>query len=353
MNPTTPLHQDGDTSETPHQEPQKTCPRISPCIQQGYKIICNPYVITNSRNASPTSSNSVDRPQLPANHPILFLTSEFQRAIQGNNIQELEAIDKMYTNYMAQELKFLLYDPNLNATYQTTMNLLNSRFQPPVNHLNLILNASFQHTGYTGIYYGSELESFSRSFLISKISTLDIFLYDCSDLYEIRHTTINILNFLDFTPICPINPDPPTKPNLSIEPSPPIYLEPPTEPDSSTHPDSPNKPNPPVEPGPPINLEPPTEPDLSINPDSPSNPDPQINPDPPTKPDPSTKPNPPLEPDPSTDPYPLTNSDPPIKPDPPTNPDPPIEPGPQTNLGPSAETNPHIDPDPSTQSGKN
>ena len=377
--PITPLQQDGDTSATPHQEPQKTCPRISPCIQQGYKfgatptnITCNPYVITNSRNASPTSSNSVDRPQLPANHPILFLTSEFQRAVQGNNIHELEAIDKMYTNYMAQELKFLLYDPNLNATYQTTMNLLNSRFQPPVNHLNLILNASFQHTGYTGIYYGSELESFGRSFLISKISTLDIFLYDCSNLYEIRHTTMNILNFLELTPIfpinpvlpnnpvpptklnpparpnCPINPDPPTKPNLSIEPSPPINLEPPTEPDPSTNPDSPNKPNPPVEPGPPINLEPPTEPDPSTNPASPPKPDPPSNPNPPIAPGPSTGPDPPIKPDWPTNPDPPTNLDPPINPDSPSNPDPQINPDPPTKPDPSTKPNPPLEPDPST-----
>ena len=76
-----------------------------------------------------------------------------------NNIHRLEAVDELYINYLAHVLEFLLYDPNLNATYQAAFNLLhNSRFQPPVNHLERILNASFQRTG--GIYYGSELETF-------------------------------------------------------------------------------------------------------------------------------------------------------------------------------------------------
>ena len=159
-----------------------------------------------------------------------------------NNIHRLEAVDELYINYLAHVLEFLLYDPNLNATYQAAFNLLhNSRFQPPVNHLERILNASFQRTG--GIYYGSELETFDRSLIINRISTLDIFLYDCSNLFEIRHAAMNIhssffnphisdpfgnfYNFLESNPIIPINPFPPTKPRPPNNPDPPINPDPP------------------------------------------------------------------------------------------------------------------------------
>ena len=61
------------------------------------------------------------------NHPTLSLTSGFQRAIQGNNIRELKAFDKLYTHLLKTNVEFGLNDcSDLKATYQTTMNILNT-----------------------------------------------------------------------------------------------------------------------------------------------------------------------------------------------------------------------------------
>ena len=94
MDITTSFHQDSIhgvidlVPETPHQDPQKTCTRNSPCLQRGCMIcntlnthIRNMNVALNGSNASPTSPTNADCPQPPTYHPISTLTSMFQEAI--------------------------------------------------------------------------------------------------------------------------------------------------------------------------------------------------------------------------------------------------------------------------------
>ena len=160
MDVVTSLHQDSihrvidniDT-ETPHQEPQRTCTRNSPCLQQGCMIcstlinhvrnldvalngsnaslithICNLDGALNGRNASlithirnldvtfnssnalPNSLTIADCPPLSVDHPILLLTTVFQLAIQENDIDELTAINHLYLQNLGSYMELLLYD---------------------------------------------------------------------------------------------------------------------------------------------------------------------------------------------------------------------------------------------------
>ena len=120
MDPITPLYQDllhGDTSETPHQEPQRTCTRISPCRLQGCMICCTPNnhmcnldEALNSSDATQTSPTHVDLPQPPPNHLILVFTNRFLNAIQMNDVLDIEDINQLYKNIMKSNLDFLTYD---------------------------------------------------------------------------------------------------------------------------------------------------------------------------------------------------------------------------------------------------
>ena len=88
MDPITHLHQDplhGDTSETPLQEPQRACPRNSPCQLQGCMICCTPTnhirnldKALNSSDTFRTSPTTIDLSQPPPNHTILILTNAFK-----------------------------------------------------------------------------------------------------------------------------------------------------------------------------------------------------------------------------------------------------------------------------------
>ena len=132
-----PLHQDntlGATNTTPHQEHQKTCIRKSPCQSQGCTFchaqtshIRNLDADLDSSNASSTPPTTINLPRPPANHPILLLTSAFHKAIQTNNVHELEVIDHLYKNTMKSNLDFLIYDcSNLIDLHLTAINLLDS-----------------------------------------------------------------------------------------------------------------------------------------------------------------------------------------------------------------------------------
>ena len=114
--------------ETPRQDPQKTCTRNSPCLQQGC-LICS--TLTNhvcNLNVSPTnhvrnldvSLNNVNGPPNSAtsltsltatefpppliNHPISTLTTALQHAIQQKNIA------KFHDDIMQSNLDFINYD---------------------------------------------------------------------------------------------------------------------------------------------------------------------------------------------------------------------------------------------------
>ena len=139
MDVVTSLHQDSihrviDNIDTIDQEPQRTCTRNSPCLQQGCMICSTPINhvpnldgALNSSNAPPTSLTTPDRPQPPINHPILTLTAAFLNAIQENNIFELTTINHLYNQSLKSNLDFLLNDrSNLRAAHNTAMQLLNS-----------------------------------------------------------------------------------------------------------------------------------------------------------------------------------------------------------------------------------
>ena len=134
MDITTSLHKDsihGVTDkdpETPHQDPQKTCTRNSPCLQQGCMICCTPItpirnlnVALNGSNASPTSLTMVDRPQSPDNHPM------FQDTIHENDIFELTTANNLYTQAINSTMDFSLYDrSNLVPWDVNTMEFLST-----------------------------------------------------------------------------------------------------------------------------------------------------------------------------------------------------------------------------------
>ena len=119
MNTTNPLQQDnpnGDTSETLHQEIQKTCSRNSPCHLQGCMICCTPT--NHVRNLDDALSNDVATrslrpPRLPSTspqppHP--GLTHRFRTATQINDVQDIEVINQLYQKTLHWNINFLIYD---------------------------------------------------------------------------------------------------------------------------------------------------------------------------------------------------------------------------------------------------
>jgi len=139
MDPITPLHQDplhGDTSETPHQETQRTCTRTSPCRHQGCLVCCTPTnhirnldeALSNSDapQDSPTS-NEDTRPPPPPNHLILIFTNRFLDAIKDNDIPDIETTNQLYIKISTTNIEFLTYNCSaLRSARLTAINLLNS-----------------------------------------------------------------------------------------------------------------------------------------------------------------------------------------------------------------------------------
>ena len=177
----------GDITETPGQEPQKTCDRNSPCLLQGCMIgstptnhVRNQDVDLSNRNANPTSPNSVDLPQPPTNHTILFITSASKLAIRPGDQNPGTISPQPYVH---------------------------------PNHEN---------------------QKFDHMFILNRKSNLDLSLYDCSNLHETRRTAIinsfrssnipvpfwNFYDFLEFTPKFTTKPNPSTKPDPSTKPNP-------------------------------------------------------------------------------------------------------------------------------------
>ena len=97
-------------AETPRQDPQRTCTRNLPCLQWGC-MICN-TPINHVRNLDlalntdhgPQASPIPTDHQPPPNHTILFLTTSFQLAIQENDIAEITAINKLYSQTLKSNL---------------------------------------------------------------------------------------------------------------------------------------------------------------------------------------------------------------------------------------------------------
>ena len=120
MDTITPLHQDplhGDTSETPLQEPQRACPRNSPCQLQGCMICCTPTnhvrnldKALSSNDTSRTSPTTINLPQPPPNHTILILTNAFKNAIRENWIYTLNALYKQFIIQMETNLEFFIHE---------------------------------------------------------------------------------------------------------------------------------------------------------------------------------------------------------------------------------------------------
>ena len=143
-------------TETPHQDPQRSCTRNSPCIQQGCMICITPInhvrnldVTLNGSNASPithihnldvalngsnsslTSPTIVNDPQPTTDHPVLLFTAAFQLAIQENNIVELTTIYHLYHQTLLSYWDFICCDHSkLCAIRKTATNILNSTIGP-------------------------------------------------------------------------------------------------------------------------------------------------------------------------------------------------------------------------------
>ena len=128
MDPALYLHQDSIlhgviediNTETPRQDPQKTCTRNLPYLQQGCLICSTPTnhvcnldvsltnhgrnldVSLNNVNGPPnsatplTSLSAVKLPQPTTYHAISILTAKFQLAIQLNDIKDLKNLKYTY-----------------------------------------------------------------------------------------------------------------------------------------------------------------------------------------------------------------------------------------------------------------
>ena len=134
MDPTTPLHQDGDTSATPLQEPQRFCTRNNPCNLQGCMICRTPTnhvrnledVLGTTENA-PTSPSSNAHLQLPIHNTIRILTNAFSQAIQQHNITHLSSLVNQYKHQLDTELELFEHDLSvLDAYNSTAKDLINS-----------------------------------------------------------------------------------------------------------------------------------------------------------------------------------------------------------------------------------
>ena len=132
------LHQDdvpgAINPETPYQEPQKTCTRNKPCGLQGClpcrtssTHIRNLGADLDSCNTSSTPWTTDVLPQPPPNHPILLLTSAFQRAIQTKDIRQLKAYIKQYNHNLESNMEFVQFDcSKLNTLCTSAENILDS-----------------------------------------------------------------------------------------------------------------------------------------------------------------------------------------------------------------------------------
>ena len=134
MDPTTPLHQDGDTSATPLQEPQKTCTRNTPCNLQGCMICRTPTNhVRNLEDAlgttedAPASPSSNAHLQLPVHNTIRILTNAFSQAIQLQNINHLSSLVNQYKHQLDTELELFEHDLSvLDAYNSTAKDIINS-----------------------------------------------------------------------------------------------------------------------------------------------------------------------------------------------------------------------------------
>ena len=163
MDPTSNLHQDSIlhgvikdiNTETPRQDPQKTCTRNSPCLQQGCLICSTPTnhvrnldvsptnhvrnlkVSLNNFNGPPNSTTSLTSPTAdecpppPINHPISSLTTALQRAIRQKNIVELKLLLKFHDDILHSSLDFIIYDRTALQTAQLTATQSSIPTPPP------------------------------------------------------------------------------------------------------------------------------------------------------------------------------------------------------------------------------
>ena len=148
-----PLQQDavlGDIDpEISDQEPQRTCTRGKPCYGQGCLLcrtssthIRNLEADLDNSNASSTPLTTNELPPPPPGHPILILTSAFQRAIQKKDSLQLKSYIKQYIHNLDFNIEFLTYDcSDLHASCQEHPGFSNCHQHPfallPTQRLNL------------------------------------------------------------------------------------------------------------------------------------------------------------------------------------------------------------------------
>ena len=152
MDTATNLHQDAIldgvietiNSESPRQDPQRTCTRGHLCTKEGC-LVCatppphgeTPPSHVRNLNVSPTSTNvqtntvislpAAELPQPPTNHAISHLTAEFQRAIQVKDIEQLSNLRQLFNQTMKTNLEFLCYDlSTLYTARSTAIHILDS-----------------------------------------------------------------------------------------------------------------------------------------------------------------------------------------------------------------------------------
>ena len=171
-------------TKTPRQDPQKTCTRNSPCLQQecltcstptnhvrnldvfptnhvhnldvsSTNHVCNLDVSLHNINGLPnsatflTSPTVAELPQPPNNHPISNLTAVFQLAIQMNDINDLKLLHSLQDKIMKSSLDYINYDrAALHTNRLTAIQLIDSHAaelpQPPTDHPILLLTAAYQ-----------------------------------------------------------------------------------------------------------------------------------------------------------------------------------------------------------------
>ena len=147
MDPITPLHQEAlpgerDTSETPHQEPHKTCTRSSPCHHQGCLVCCTPTNHVRNLDEELSSSDAVQvsptadqLPHPPPDHLILIITVAFKRAILKKDITILKSYVHQYLHQLKTNVEFMICDcSDLHAYYLTAEDILTSHsaLSPPL-----------------------------------------------------------------------------------------------------------------------------------------------------------------------------------------------------------------------------
>ena len=177
----------------------------------------------NSSDATQTSPTDVVLPQPSPNHLILAFTNRFLKAIQRNDVPDIEDINQLYNNIMKSNLDLLTCDRSaLCATRRTAMDLLNSHTtmstpldtpetphqepqktctmnspksvdlrQPPADHPIQLLTSAFQNAIQMNDVI--ELEAFNHLYCNNLKTNFDFSIYDCHKLHEIQQTAMNIL----------------------------------------------------------------------------------------------------------------------------------------------------------------